>query len=68
MYVCICNALKESQVRLVAGSLSSPHELHPALGCRVRCGRCLPTIAGYVGQPNLDQSPAQTPGFTQAAE
>lgn len=71
MYVCICNALKESQVRLVAGSLSCATELHPALGCRVRCGRCLPTIAGYVGQggqANLDRSPTLTPGLTQAAE
>ena len=73
MYVCVCNALKESQVRLVAGSLSSPHELHPALGCRVRCGRCLPTIAGYVGQggigqAKLDPGPALTSGLPQAAE
>ena len=68
MYVCICNALKESQVRLVAGSLRYADELHPALGCRVRCGRCLPTIANYVGQGNLDQGPTLSPGLAQAAE
>ena len=68
MYVCICNALKESQVRLVAGSLGSAHDLHPALGCRVRCGRCLPTIAGFVGQAKLDRSPTQIAGLSQAAE
>jgi bacterioferritin-associated ferredoxin len=68
VYVCICNALKESQVRLVAGTLQSAHDLHPALGCRVRCGRCLPTIAGFVGQAKLDRSPIETAAFPQAAE
>lgn len=44
MYVCICNALKESQVRAVTreagGSLGSS-ELFRRLGARPQCGKCV---------------------------
>jgi bacterioferritin-associated ferredoxin len=42
--VCVCNALKERDVReaaRVAGN-SCPKAAYAQLGCKVKCGQCLP--------------------------
>ena len=44
MIVCVCNALKERDVReaaRVAGK-SCPKAAYAQLGCKVKCGQCLP--------------------------
>ncbi len=44
MIVCVCNALKERDVReaaRVAGK-SCPRAAYAQLGCKVKCGQCLP--------------------------
>ena len=44
MIVCVCNALKERDVReaaRVAGK-SCPKAAFAQLGCKVKCGQCLP--------------------------
>lgn len=44
MYVCICNALKESQVRATAkeaGGRIPSSELFRRLGARPKCGKCV---------------------------
>lgn len=44
MYVCICNALKESQVRAAAkeaGDRIPSSELFRRLGARPKCGKCV---------------------------
>ncbi|WP_303812063.1 (2Fe-2S)-binding protein [Sandarakinorhabdus limnophila] len=46
MIVCVCNALKERDVReaaRVAGK-SCPKAAYAQLGCRVKCGQCLPFV------------------------
>lgn len=47
--VCHCNALRESQVREAAraGSLL-PRCAYARLGCRPRCGQCLPFAAEVI--------------------
>ena len=52
MYVCICNALSDREVSAAidTGAVADAHDLHPALSCQVRCGRCLPTIADMLDQ------------------
>ncbi|WP_448585148.1 (2Fe-2S)-binding protein [Thermaurantiacus sp.] len=43
MYLCICNALKESEVRkLVAAGVRCEREAYARLGCRPQCGVCIP--------------------------
>ena len=43
MIVCVCNALRESQVRQAARSgLGCPKQAYASLGCRPQCGQCLP--------------------------
>jgi bacterioferritin-associated ferredoxin len=42
MVVCICNAIRESDVRQAARSgASCPRSAYEALGRRPRCGQCL---------------------------
>ncbi|WP_416896467.1 MAG: bacterioferritin-associated ferredoxin [Minwuia sp.] len=64
MYVCICNALSDRQVSgaIESGAVRDAHDLHPALSCRVQCGRCLPTIADM-----LDETLNHSPGHTAIA-
>ena len=42
MYICICNAIKESELRRVARHTSGDAEaVYAALGKRPNCGQCL---------------------------
>lgn len=44
MIVCVCNALKERDVREAARAAgkSCPKAAYAQLGCKVKCGQCLP--------------------------
>jgi bacterioferritin-associated ferredoxin len=43
MVVCVCNALRERDVRQAARSgCRDPLSAYASLGCRPRCGQCVP--------------------------
>jgi len=44
LIVCVCNALKERQVREAARASGQPcpKTAYASLGCKVKCGQCLP--------------------------
>ncbi|PZN92905.1 MAG: (2Fe-2S)-binding protein [Alphaproteobacteria bacterium] len=44
MIVCVCNALRENQVREAARVTRSdcPVTAYAKLGCKPKCGQCLP--------------------------
>lgn len=43
MIVCVCNALRESQVRSAArGTVGCAKAAYAQLGCKPQCGQCLP--------------------------
>lgn len=43
MVVCICNAIREKDVRQAArNGCSDPHSAYASLGRRPRCGQCVP--------------------------
>ena len=45
MYVCLCNALTDHQVRDAArAGASRPSEVYEACGCSVQCGTCSRTV------------------------
>lgn len=49
MYVCICNAIKESELRSAARKVSGDaEEVYAALGCQVNCGQCLMDAEGIL--------------------
>jgi len=42
MYVCICNAIREKDLRCAARRMCGDAEaLYDALGCKPQCGQCL---------------------------
>ena len=70
MYICLCNALTDKQVRqAVANGACRPRDVYGACGCRAQCSGCakamLATIReaaapalGPPGQPLAEPAPA----------
>ena len=52
MIVCVCNALRENQVREAARVTRSdcPVTAYAQLGCKPKCGQCLPFAREVVRQ------------------
>ena len=49
MYLCLCNALTDTDVRhAVQEGACRPREVYAACGCRAQCGGCTRTILGMV--------------------
>lgn len=48
MYVCICNALKDRQIKAEASDVKSVGEVFRRCGARPQCGKCLPDIAKMI--------------------
>ena len=44
MYVCLCNALTDRDVRAQCDSGCSVAMVYRALGCQPRCGKCVPFV------------------------
>ena len=43
MIVCVCNAIREEQLRTATRhGASSPGSAYARLGCKAKCGTCLP--------------------------
>lgn len=46
MYICVCNAIRESELRDAARRCpGDPDAVYEALGCRPQCGQCLDDAA-----------------------
>lgn len=52
MYVCICNAVRESEVRqaIEQGGAATAAEVYARLGVTPACGRCADTICEMLDQ------------------
>jgi len=50
MYICLCNALTERQVRQAAASCNDGSTLgvYRACGTQPRCGKCMPLVEGIL--------------------
>lgn len=50
MYVCLCNALTDRQVKAAAQAANTtrPSEVYAACGCRAQCGSCIKTLLKLV--------------------
>ena len=43
MVVCVCNAIREKDVRVAArAGAACPSSAYASVGCRPRCGQCFP--------------------------
>jgi bacterioferritin-associated ferredoxin len=46
MYICVCNAIRDSELREAARCCAGdPDAVYEALGCRPQCGQCLDEAA-----------------------
>jgi len=51
MVVCLCNAIREKDVRAAArNGHDSPCRAYAALGCRARCGQCAPFARAIIDE------------------
>ncbi|HEX3982658.1 MAG TPA: (2Fe-2S)-binding protein [Acidisoma sp.] len=50
MYVCLCNALTDRQVKAAASAANTtrPSEVYAACGCRAQCGSCIKKLLQLV--------------------
>ncbi len=61
MYVCLCNALTECQVRqAAAGGDGSTLGVYRSFGTQPRCGKCIPMVQGILR--DVGSEPIHAPG------
>jgi bacterioferritin-associated ferredoxin len=59
MYICICNALNDTQIRCVVDSgATSAGQVYAGLGCAPRCGKCVTAVRRMVNEANREQNDA----------
>ena len=60
MYVCVCNAITDREVRAQAQSRGSTvSEIYRSLGKKPKCGKCVPLVCQLMRQVvELSQPPA----------
>ncbi len=52
MYVCLCNAITDTDLEQVADSVTrTVDDAYARLGAKVQCGRCRPTAQGILDRP-----------------
>ena len=51
MFVCICNALSDRDVRkAIRGGARTPKQIYAALGVEPQCGKCAPEMRCHIAQ------------------
>jgi len=50
VYVCLCNALTDRQVKAAAASAGTirPSGIYEACGCRAQCGQCVKALVALL--------------------
>jgi bacterioferritin-associated ferredoxin len=63
MYVCLCNALKENDVRTAARLCGSarPRDVYAHLGCAIDCGACTRFARSLITEAQAAVNPALLP-------
>ena len=69
MYVCLCNALTDRQVRdAVAEGACRPRDVYGACGCRAQCSSCARAILATIRDAAGALAPGGGGGRAAAAE
>ncbi|MGH7907508.1 MAG: (2Fe-2S)-binding protein [Candidatus Binataceae bacterium] len=53
MYVCVCNALTDRQIRSQSSNDGSVAAVYRGLGARPKCGKCIPIVKQIVEEKNI---------------
>jgi bacterioferritin-associated ferredoxin len=69
LYICLCNALTDTDVRRAAiiSGARRPAEVFDACGCRAQCGTCAVTLRNLLAQQEVSV-PALTPAMLAPVE
>lgn len=64
MYVCLCNALTDRQVKAAAerANTNKPSEVYAACGCRAQCGQCIKRLIHLLKADDKDRTVLQGAG------
>ena len=70
MYVCLCNALTDADIKRAAAGAHRPAEVFAACSCRAQCGSCVKTVCALIGACLLEANDATagTPGVQAIAK
>ena len=56
MYICICNALNDTQIRCAVDSgAKTAGQVYAGLGCAPRCGKCVTAVRQMVNEATREQ-------------
>lgn len=62
MIVCVCNAIREEQVREAARQgARTPGAAYARLGCKAKCGQCLPFARAIIDEERAAVAAAPAP-------
>ena len=51
MVVCVCNAIREKDVRAAArAGAKSAYQAYRAVGCQAKCGQCVPFARAIIAE------------------
>jgi bacterioferritin-associated ferredoxin len=50
MYICLCNALTDRDVRACCDNSNSVSMVYRSLGCEPQCGKCVPLVRQMLRQ------------------
>ena len=63
MYICLCNALTDRQVKqaAVTAGTSKPSNVYAACGCRAQCGQCVRVLMDLLRGETYPTAELQAP-------
>lgn len=51
MFICLCNALKDSEMcGVIASGANCVSDVYKSLGCQPQCGQCVPYVREQLSQ------------------
>ncbi len=61
MYICLCNALTDGQIKqAVAAGAKKPRDVYAACQCGAQCGGCTRTILGLIREDRAELATGAT--------
>jgi bacterioferritin-associated ferredoxin len=68
VYICICNALTDADIRRASSAgAQRPAEVFQACKCRAQCGTCIRSVCSLIGLRLSSQHDVPTPIAAPAA-
>ncbi len=58
MYICLCNAITDRDIRRAAAGSQTVGQVYQALGCTPQCGQCVPVVRAMLDETPVSVSPA----------